>query len=272
MKTVLSCMAFLLIFAAASIAQNVGDDAKKVEKSPTLVAWEKLQSDFRTAMNEYNAPVRAAKNREDAAKARAALDPAKHPAKSFLPKLQEFSNAQKGSNEAAEALMMTISVARQIPPAKAGETADLAPAKAAFDELIAEYADSKAMEQYASFLPRMAPSVGGDSRVVVETILKKTKSDEVRAGAMMGLAEFLSAKKAATDDEKALAADYYAQLESKFATTQAGKTVVGKKWSRENLVVGKPCPDESSIDETGTKFKISDYKGKVVVLDFWGIW
>lgn len=272
MKTVLSCMAFLLIFAAASIAQNVGGDAKTQEKSPTLIAWEKLQSDFKAAMDEYTAPVRAAKNREDAAKARAALDPAKHPAKDFLTKLQEFSKANKGSSEAAESLIMTMSVARQVPPAKAGEKPDLAPAKAAFDELLADYADSKAMEQYASVLPRMAPTFGGDPRAAVETVLKKTKSDEVRAGAMMGLADFLSAKKGASDEDKAFAADYFAQIETKYAATQAGKTVIGKKWARENLAVGKPCPDEESVDENGAKFKISDYKGKVVVLDFWGIW
>ena len=36
-----------------------------------------------------------------------------------------------------------------------------------------------------------------------------------------------------------------------------------------HLSVGKPVPDVEGEDQDGQKFKISDYKGKVVLLDFW---
>jgi hypothetical protein len=39
-----------------------------------------------------------------------------------------------------------------------------------------------------------------------------------------------------------------------------------------NLRIGKTAPDIEGEDLDGTKFKLSDYKGKVVVLDFWGDW
>lgn len=39
-----------------------------------------------------------------------------------------------------------------------------------------------------------------------------------------------------------------------------------------NLRVGKPAPEIEGEDLDGKKFKLSDYKGKVVVLDFWGDW
>lgn len=39
-----------------------------------------------------------------------------------------------------------------------------------------------------------------------------------------------------------------------------------------NLRVGKTAPDIEGEDLDGVKFKLSDYKGKVVVLDFWGDW
>jgi cytochrome oxidase Cu insertion factor (SCO1/SenC/PrrC family) len=32
------------------------------------------------------------------------------------------------------------------------------------------------------------------------------------------------------------------------------------------------APDFEAVDENGVKFKLSDYRGKVVVLDFWGFW
>jgi len=40
----------------------------------------------------------------------------------------------------------------------------------------------------------------------------------------------------------------------------------------ENLMPGKTAPDIDGEDLGGTAFKLSDYRGKVVMLDFWGDW
>ncbi len=39
-----------------------------------------------------------------------------------------------------------------------------------------------------------------------------------------------------------------------------------------NLIVGKPMPDFDALDVDGNAFKVSDFKGKVAVIDFWGFW
>lgn len=39
-----------------------------------------------------------------------------------------------------------------------------------------------------------------------------------------------------------------------------------------NLTVGRPAMEIEGEDIDGKKFKLSDYRGKVVVLDFWGHW
>ena len=36
-----------------------------------------------------------------------------------------------------------------------------------------------------------------------------------------------------------------------------------------NLAVGKVAHDIEGQDQDGNKFKLSDYRGKVVLLDFW---
>lgn len=46
----------------------------------------------------------------------------------------------------------------------------------------------------------------------------------------------------------------------------------GKLFQLDNLQVGKPCPDFAAKDVDGVEIKLSDYRGKVVVLDFWGFW
>ncbi|MBK8974646.1 MAG: redoxin domain-containing protein [Planctomycetes bacterium] len=39
-----------------------------------------------------------------------------------------------------------------------------------------------------------------------------------------------------------------------------------------NLTIGKTAPDIVGEDLDGVQFRLSDYRGKVVVLDFWGDW
>jgi hypothetical protein len=61
----------------------------------------------------------------------------------------------------------------------------------------------------------------------------------------------------------------------KFADVKTGfRGTVGSVAKRElfdlrHLSVGKPAPDVDGEDQDGQKFKLSDYKGKVVLLDFW---
>ena len=45
-----------------------------------------------------------------------------------------------------------------------------------------------------------------------------------------------------------------------------------KVHSPADLAIGKVAPEISGVDVDGRKFKLSDYRGKVVVLDFWGDW
>jgi cytochrome oxidase Cu insertion factor (SCO1/SenC/PrrC family) len=55
-------------------------------------------------------------------------------------------------------------------------------------------------------------------------------------------------------------------LSSRSATAQV------KVHSPLDLRIGKVAPEISGVDVDGRKFKLSDYRGKVVVLDFWGDW
>lgn len=85
-------------------------------------------------------------------------------------------------------------------------------------------------------------------------------------------------KLAATKDEdieKLLqtAADKFADVE--FQGSTIGK--IAKKELKlievqKNLQIGKVAPDIEGPDIDGVNFKLSDYRGKVVMLDFWGDW
>jgi hypothetical protein len=44
------------------------------------------------------------------------------------------------------------------------------------------------------------------------------------------------------------------------------------QFALKSLTVGRPAMDIEAEDLDGKRFKLSDYRGKVVVLDFWGNW
>src|SRR5262249_22635962 len=48
-----------------------------------------------------------------------------------------------------------------------------------------------------------------------------------------------------------------------------GGMVKAKLFEFRNLRVGKEAPDIEGEDQDGKRFKLSDYRGKVVLLDFW---
>lgn len=48
--------------------------------------------------------------------------------------------------------------------------------------------------------------------------------------------------------------------------------LVGNKLAAKNLSVGKIAPEIVGLDLDDVEFKLSDYRGKVVLIDFWGDW
>jgi hypothetical protein len=69
----------------------------------------------------------------------------------------------------------------------------------------------------------------------------------------------------------------FEKVEKEFADIGHGRSTLGKSAAGElrelrELAVGKPSPDINGEDIDGKPFKLSDYRGKVVVVDFWGDW
>ena len=82
-----------------------------------------------------------------------------------------------------------------------------------------------------------------------------------------------------TDTAKLLrqAEDVLARVQKDHPFTAYKRTVLGKAAEAElfelrNLAIGKAAPDIEGEDTDGKKFKLSDYRGKVVVIVFWGTW
>jgi hypothetical protein len=99
----------------------------------------------------------------------------------------------------------------------------------------------------------------------------KNPSEVVKTHAAYGLAAVLKNKDETSQPEAEKL------FESVIASANASKGDLAEKAKKELdemkvRGIGKPAPEISGSDLDGKAFKLSDYKGKVVLLDFWGFW
>ena len=64
--------------------------------------------------------------------------------------------------------------------------------------------------------------------------------------------------------------DQYADIP--IDNTTFGALATKQLYDLENLQVGQVAPDIVGKDLDGVEFRLSDYRGKVILLDFWGHW
>lgn len=116
-----------------------------------------------------------------------------------------------------------------------------------------------------------------DTDEFLKTLVEKSPHDSVKGKALFQRASLAKAdSKSPEDDAKALALfseviESYGGVEHPWGGT-LGEMARSNVFEIENLGIGKVCPEITGADADGVEFKLSDYKGKVIFLDFWGFW
>jgi cytochrome oxidase Cu insertion factor (SCO1/SenC/PrrC family) len=109
---------------------------------------------------------------------------------------------------------------------------------------------------------------------------EKSTNRGVRGSAMFWLAQSLKTSAEQNGDEAHLteAKKLYETVAADYAdvTTprgfKLGEQAKSNLYEMGNLSVGKAAPEIEGKDADGKPIKLSDYAGKVVVIDFWGNW
>lgn len=212
-----------------------------------------LRAEYQKREQDYYKQVRAATTNEDRQKL-------KPPAAEFLAKFQELAERAKGTESGAAALLEVFQLAQRVP--KKSEDA-----RKALDTLIASHLESPLMERLASSLRGAVHSIGDKSSVAaLETIRDKATEARAKAAAIFSLALIQMPK-----DEDA-ARTLFARLKKEFGDTNYATQADKYLFELDFLSIGKVAPDFEATDEKGVKWKLSDYRGKVTVIDFWGFW
>jgi len=106
-----------------------------------------------------------------------------------------------------------------------------------------------------------AQGLAAQQRTFQSIVNRKESSEEERA-------------KAKEDKAKAVekADALFAEAAKLSAGTEQGLRLGAPVFEKERLQIGMEVPDIVGEDVDGVAFKLSDYRGKVVVIDFWGNW
>ncbi|HET6880773.1 MAG TPA: hypothetical protein VFI31_11500 [Pirellulales bacterium] len=151
----------------------------------------------------------------------------------------------------------------------------------AVDLLVKHHLDN---EQIGTICLQLAMQDTPGGEALVRAVAEKAKSDDAKAMALLGLGQMLLARsngdslddarrtKLRTEAKDALqkVIDHYPDVSA--FRRKAGDWASAVLFEAEHLSVGLPVPDLAGEDLEGQEFKLSDYRGKVVFLDFWAHW
>jgi len=143
--------------------------------------------------------------------------------------------------------------------------------------LVEKYPDHAAIERLCAMLGSSGPPNAGDT---LKKILEKSTNPKGKAAATLAIARSLARRTDSLGNNPAEAEKVVAEAEKYFTqAAELGKdnAALQKDIERElkilkHLRVGKEAPEIKGPDLDGKEFKLSDYRGKVVLLDFWGDW
>jgi peroxiredoxin len=221
-------------------------------------------------MNEY----RNALSESDAIFARATTDEERRIIRAkfhrwrntFIVRLLAFAEAHPRDRETLDALFFVI---------HHDTLAERADVDRAVDLLLKDHVASEHLGSLLRLLAVQEPRV---AERPLRQVLAKNPHHAVQAQACLSLALMLLDRVAAGPPEKAAAITAEAEeLFDRVVTRYADVKAVAEQAGAElhlirHLAVGKTMPDIKGSDSDGKELKLSDYRGKVVVLTFWAEW
>lgn len=251
----LAAFALLIVGSLAFARAPSGDPAQKLKE---------LREKRDSAMTEWEGKMRAAKDQEEGRKIWEA-----RPGLEFLAGFKEIAAEAKGTETAAQAWIEVFDLAGDI-----GRTDD---AKLAVNAIVADHVASPDLVGFANTLGYMSRTIGKETAVsALNALIAKSPHKTVQAPALFSLGSTLTEQ--GTAEEKVAGRKAFERLIAEFADVKPkrggpyAERAKAYLFEMDHLQVGMTAPDFESVDENGQKFKVSDYKGKVAVLDFWGHW
>lgn len=146
-------------------------------------------------------------------------------------------------------------------------------AREVLEVLLGDHIDSPQLARVAENLQYTAGRYGdATGREALAKILAGSPHAGVCATAQFSLAVLLMQTDVEADRARGRA--LLEEMPTKYADVEGGwvERAQGMLFEIDHLQVGMLAPDFEAVDVDGVSWKLSDYRGKVVIVDFWGHW
>ncbi|GAC1447715.1 MAG: hypothetical protein NVSMB9_30200 [Isosphaeraceae bacterium] len=290
LRNVLTAGLAILAFTPALQALDEPPETKTTARQ----RYEALFQEHQKAMQSFSDAYQKAKTEEEKAK----IGNTYPDVRLYTGRFMAIADADPGDPAAVDALIWVVGHAGGVP--------DVA---RAIDRLASKHADNRRL---AEITPTLGYSQSPSAETLLRAILAKNPDRDAKGKACLALAQYLKRQsetirainddprqarqmeefyagqgisrekfeKLAQRDPEAMTSEAEAAFDRvvrEFSDVKGGRETIGKAAKAElyelrNLAVGKPAPEIAGEDIDGKAFKLSDYKGKVVVVDFWGDW
>jgi hypothetical protein len=139
------------------------------------------------------------------------------------------------------------------------------------DLLMERFPERKELAPLANWLPIDQNPEWGEKHL--RKLIEKTSDEEIRVNAKFGLASVLEKKDEISQPEAEKIFQSFIDESTKSPSqTQLAERAKNELAEMKVRGIGKPVPDIAGDDLDSKAFKLSDYKGKVVLIDFWAFW
>jgi len=151
--------------------------------------------------------------------------------------------------------------------------ADADTAKGVAERVLKDHIKSPALGDLMENAMTLTRFVGPEtSAQLLDRVVAESPHKLPKAWAMYWQAVTIQRNKEASAEDKAKAEQLLVDAEALAAGTGLAERLAAPRFEKEKLQIGMEVPDIVGEDVDGVAFKLSDYRGKVVVLDYWGFW
>ena len=185
------------------------------------------------------------------------------PVGKFVRRAEREANERAGTDAAIPFLVWIV--------ANAGR-GEQAAGRRALTTLMESHLESPRLDLLAAVLPGAAGRLGIDAREYLGRILEENPSAAVRAAALHARSHAVVRRADVTSPEYASARKDLERVIELVPRTSLAARARAAIDLREKLAVGLPAPEIEGKDLDGVPFKLSDYRGKAILLSFWGDW
>ncbi|GEM_PF-5718740 len=273
MKTTLFLWGALLLLSPNGLAQDTSiagtSSGTTTAKPKSQGVFDLLHHEFVKARVNFSAKLKElrkskayieARKTRDFKALKALMAKIPKPGPQILPRFLEEAEKVKGTPEEAKLLFFVLG--------NSGRNQALR--EKVFNSLKARHFDSKGWGPYLQSLPWILPKK--KAKAFIAKLAKESPHPEIRIMARYLAAISVKRDRRASQNAKDAAAKTLEEIRTQYPDSLPGMSLNAKTFIKNHLQIGMKAPDIIGTDVYGKPMKLSDFLGRVVVIDFWGDW